>query len=52
MKPDQLNEKGHEPWALDQQWATLQERDKWYCLDPDPIKQREIWSTILNESHR
>lgn len=52
MQPEKLNEKNHEPWALDQQWAILQERDKWYSLEPDIIKQREIWSTILNESHK
>jgi GR25 family glycosyltransferase involved in LPS biosynthesis len=51
MKPDKLNKNKHEPWALDQQWASLQERDRWYCLSKDPVKQREIWSTILKESH-
>lgn len=52
LKPDRLNENNYEPWALDQQWRSLQERDRWYCLDKDPIKQRAIWSTIINESHK
>ena len=52
LQPDRLSENKHEPWALDQQWQTLQERDKWYCLSKDPVKQREIWSTILTESHK
>lgn len=52
LQADKLNEKGHEPWALDQQWATIQERDKWYCLSNDPVKQRAIWSTIISESHK
>lgn len=50
LQPDRLTQKGHEPWALDQQWASLQERDHWYCLNPDPIKQRAIWSTIMTET--
>ena len=49
---DRLNEKGHEPWALDQQWRTIQERDRWYCLDKDVIKQRAIWSTTMSQSHK
>lgn len=52
MDPFKLSEKNHEKWALDQQWEILQARDHWYALSPDPIKQREIWSTILNESHK
>jgi GR25 family glycosyltransferase involved in LPS biosynthesis len=52
LQPDRLNEDNHEPWALDQQWRTLQERDRWYCLDKDIIKQRAIWSTIMSESHK
>jgi hypothetical protein len=46
LQPDKLNEHGHKPWALDQQWLKLQEMDHWYSLNPDPIKQRAIWSTI------
>jgi GR25 family glycosyltransferase involved in LPS biosynthesis len=52
MKSTQLSGNKYEYWALDQKWATLQERDHWYALSPDPIKQREIWSTILTESHQ
>jgi GR25 family glycosyltransferase involved in LPS biosynthesis len=53
MEPEKLSmtEQKHEPWALDQQWGSLQERDRWYCLNKDPVKQREIWSTILTQSH-
>jgi len=51
MKSNQLSGDKYEFWALDQKWESLQARDKWYALSPDPIKQREIWSTILTESH-
>jgi GR25 family glycosyltransferase involved in LPS biosynthesis len=51
LKHDRLNQKGHEPWALDQKWTSLQEKDRWYCLDKDIIKQRAIWSTTMRESH-
>lgn len=52
LQPDKLNEQGFEPWALDQKWASIQESDKWYCLDPDLIIQRAIWSTTMSESHK
>ena len=52
LKPDRLNEDNYEPWALDQQWRSLQERDKWYCLDKDLVKQRAIWSTTMSQSHK
>jgi len=52
LQPDRLNEDNYEPWALDQQWRTLQERDKWYCLDKDIVKQRAIWSTTMSQSHK
>jgi GR25 family glycosyltransferase involved in LPS biosynthesis len=52
LQPDKLNEDNYEPWALDQQWRILQERDKWYCLDKDIIKQRAIWSTTMSQSHK
>jgi GR25 family glycosyltransferase involved in LPS biosynthesis len=51
MQQDKLSGDKHEFWALDQKWATLQEKDNWYAISPDPIKQRAIWSTILTESH-
>lgn len=53
MEPEKLSQTdaNHEPWALDQQWGSLQASDNWYCLTKDPVKQRAIWSTILNESH-
>jgi hypothetical protein len=51
MEPKKLSGQGFEQWALDQQWSKLQEKDKWYSLTPDPIKQRAIWSTIISESH-
>jgi hypothetical protein len=52
LKPDRLNEDNYEPWALDQQWRSLQERDRWYCLDKDLVKQRAIWSTTMSKSHK
>jgi hypothetical protein len=51
MKNNKLTSQGFEDWALDQKWAELQFKDNWFVLDKDPIKQRAIWSTILNESH-
>jgi len=51
MTPDKLTSSGFENWALDQKWAELQSKDKWFCYDKDPIKQRAIWSTIMSESH-
>jgi hypothetical protein len=51
MKATHLSGNKHEYWALDQKWESLQARDNWYALSPDPIKQRDIWSTILTESH-
>jgi len=51
MEPGKLSGSGHEYWALDQKWAELQIKDNWFVLNKDPIKQREIWSTILTESH-
>jgi hypothetical protein len=52
MKHNKLSGNKYEYWALDQKWASLQEKDNWYAISPDPIKQREIWSTILTESHQ
>jgi len=51
LKNDKLNENNHEPWALDQKWQILQEKDNWFCLNKDLIKQRAIWSTTMKESH-
>jgi GR25 family glycosyltransferase involved in LPS biosynthesis len=51
MVHTKLSGQGHEYWALDQKWADLQMKDKWFSIDKDPIKQRAIWSTIINESH-
>jgi uncharacterized membrane protein YgcG len=52
MNHDKLSGDKFEHWALDQKWATLQEKDNWYAISDDPIKQRAIWSTILTESHK
>ena len=46
MSPSKMTDPGFEHWALDQKWAELQNKDKWFCIDKDPIKQRAIWSTI------
>jgi hypothetical protein len=52
MKQEKLSGNNFENWALDQKWASLQKKDHWYAISPDPIKQRDIWSTILTESHK
>lgn len=51
MSPDKLNQPNYETYALDQQWAKLQNVDNWFALDEDPVKQRAIWSTIMKETH-
>jgi len=51
MEHKKLSAGGFEIWALDQKWAELQIKDNWFVIDKDPIKQREIWSTIMTESH-
>ena len=51
MSSDKMSGDQVEHWALDQKWAELQKKDKWFCINQDPIKQRAIWSTIqLNAS--
>ena len=40
-----------EPYALDQQWRVLQEKDKWFGFEKDLIKQRNISSTIMDERY-
>jgi hypothetical protein len=50
MSPSKMTEHGFEQWALDQKWAELQNKDKWFCIDKDPIKQRAIWSTIQSNA--
>lgn len=45
MSRDGLSQKDYEPWAFDQQWVKLQEKDIWYCLNRDLFRQRNIWST-------
>ena len=37
----------NEPYALDQQWLSLQKVDNWYAFNNDLIKQRNIHSTIM-----
>ena len=51
MSSDKLSGNNHEYWALDQKWLPLQQQDNWYSFNIDLIKQRDIWSTIL-ESHK
>jgi len=51
MSPNNLSGDNYENWALDQKWMSLQEKDKWYSFSIDLIKQREIWSTIMKNSH-
>jgi hypothetical protein len=51
MEHKKLSDQNFEYWALDQKWAELQIKDNWFVIDKDPIKQRDIWSTILSESH-
>ena len=50
MSPNKMTNPGFEHWALDQKWAELQKKDKWFCIDKDPIKQRAIWSTIQSNA--
>ena len=50
MSPSKMTDPGFEHWALDQKWAELQNKDKWFCIDKDPIKQRAIWSTIQSNA--
>jgi len=45
MTHKNMTSKVHEDWALDQKWKELQTNDMWFCIDKDPIKQRDIWST-------
>ena len=52
MVHNNLSGQGHEWWALDQKWSEIQMKDNWFVIDKDPIKQRAIWSTIMNESHK
>lgn len=40
------NESRTEEFALDQQWAKLQEIDNWFGFSKDISKQRAIWSSI------
>ena len=49
MSPNKMTSNGYEHWALDQRWAELQENNMWFCIDKDPIKQRNIWSTIQSD---
>jgi hypothetical protein len=49
MSPNKMSSNGNEHWALDQRWAELQENNMWFCIDKDPIKQRNIWSTIQSD---
>ncbi len=51
MQHGKLSSNNHETYALDQKWITLQQQDNWFALSPDIIKQREIWSTIMSQSH-
>jgi hypothetical protein len=52
MEHIKLSGNNYEQHALDQKWSKLQEKDNWYCIDEDPIRQRAIWSTIMKESHQ
>jgi len=52
MERSKLSGNNYENNALDQQWRVLQEKDFWYILDNDLIRQRAIWSTIMKESHQ
>lgn len=52
MSPNNLSGDNHEYWALDQRWFSLQEKDRWYSFSIDLIKQRDIWSTTMKNSHK
>ena len=49
MSPKTMTSDGYEHWALDQRWIEIQKKDNWFCLNKDPIKQRNIWSTIQSD---
>ena len=51
MEHGKLTGDNYEHWALDQKWRDLQNNDKWFCINKDPIQQRNIWSTTMSESH-
>lgn len=40
-----MKKKTH-PYALDQYWKRLQEKDNWFCIDPMLFKQRPSYSDI------
>lgn len=46
MKSDKWTSGGHEDFALDQQWSSLQKNDLWFGLKDDMVKQRSISSSI------
>ena len=52
MSSNKMTGQSFEHWALDQKWAELQNKDKWFCIDKDPIKQRAIWSTIQSNASK
>lgn len=47
MMPEKWGkDNGHEPYALDQKWMELQDRDNWFCTKTDLFTQRDSKSTI------
>jgi len=52
MLPNKMTSNGFEYWALDQKWAELQKNNMWFCINKDPIKQRDIWSTIQSNVNK
>jgi hypothetical protein len=45
MSKDKWTEKGHEKYALDQNWQNMQAQDAWYGWTVDLMRQRNISST-------
>ena len=52
MSPKNMTSEGYEHWALDQRWAEIQGKDNWFCINKDPIKQRNIWSTTQSDASK
>ena len=49
MNKDYWSEGVHEKYALDQQWLPLQDKNNWYGFRKDLLKQRDIYSTTINQ---
>ena len=37
---DKIIDSSFKNWSLDKKWSDLQNKDKWFCIDKDPIQER------------